>query len=242
VIDPHRAFTDWAMGGAPGEPPRVAAVHASVCSDCQSLVEAFDELSRIEIGASPLPALSQAGRNRRLGTVRFVRRPAAVAAAVLLVGTVAVALSGGVQPAGSEPSSRPSITEGVLGGAASATAQPTATAASDSVQPSASPSGSETDPEPTAAPTSIATPRPPVVVSTPRPTVLATASPTANPTPIPTPRPTAPPTPPPTPVPTPAPTPTPVPDDCADGVDNDGDLLIDAADPGCLLDGNEPSA
>jgi hypothetical protein len=48
------------------------------------------------------------------------------------------------------------------------------------------------------------------------------------------------PTPPPTPAPTPEP--TPVPDDCADFVDNDGDFLIDLADPGCLLDGNEASA
>jgi hypothetical protein len=33
-----------------------------------------------------------------------------------------------------------------------------------------------------------------------------------------------------------------VPDDCEDGVDNDGDSLIDVLDPGCLLDGNEASA
>jgi hypothetical protein len=33
-----------------------------------------------------------------------------------------------------------------------------------------------------------------------------------------------------------------MPDDCEDGVDNDGDSLIDVLDPGCLLDGNEVSA
>jgi hypothetical protein len=35
------------------------------------------------------------------------------------------------------------------------------------------------------------------------------------------------------PSPSPTPSPTPAPDDCADGIDNDGDSLIDAADPGC---------
>jgi hypothetical protein len=71
-------------------------------------------------------------------------------------------------------------------------------------------------------------------------------TPTPNPIPTPTPQITAeislPPgvTPAP-PTPTPIPTPTP-PDDCEDGVDNDGDLLIDELDPGCILDGNEASA
>jgi hypothetical protein len=40
----------------------------------------------------------------------------------------------------------------------------------------------------------------------------------------------------------PTPDATPQPDDCEDAVDNDGDTLIDGDDPGCLLDGNEPSA
>lgn len=244
MIDPHRAFTDWVIGGAPDDPPRIAAVHASACTDCLAMVEAFDELSRIDIGATSLPAISAAGRTPRLGARRLVRWPAAAVAAVLLVGTVVVALRGGLLPAGSEPSPRSVISEGVLGGAASADAEATATAtASASPQPSGSASEAAVDGEPTPAASSIAPPPPPVV-ATPQPTPAQTAAPTARPTPIPTPAPTAAPTPSPTVVPTPEPTPepTPVPDDCADGVDNDGDLLIDAADPGCLLDGDEPSA
>jgi hypothetical protein len=43
----------------------------------------------------------------------------------------------------------------------------------------------------------------------------------------------APPTPTPIPTPEPTPVPTPVPAACANGVDDDGDLLVDDADPGC---------
>jgi hypothetical protein len=49
------------------------------------------------------------------------------------------------------------------------------------------------------------------------------------------------PTPDPTPEPTPDPTPEP-PDDCADGIDNDDDLLTDFLDPGCILAGDEGAA
>jgi hypothetical protein len=73
--------------------------------------------------------------------------------------------------------------------------------------------------------------------------------PTPEPTPVPTPEPTPVPTPEPTPVPTveitpsPSPIETPVPtasasaavNECTDGIDNDGDGLIDLLDPGCLL-------
>jgi hypothetical protein len=243
MIDLHRAFTDWVIDGAPGEPQRVVAVHASACPECQALVEAFDELSRIEIGASPLPAMPAAVRRPRLAASRIERGPAAVFAAALLVGTAAVAFSNGVLPAGSQPTPRPAVTEGVLGGTASAGSDATATpTASESARPSASPSESADEPDPTAAASTIAPPPP--VVATPQPSVAPTAVPTARPTPIPTPRPTTPPTPSPTAVPTPEPTltPLPVPDDCQDGVDNDDDLLVDAADPGCLLNGNETSA
>jgi hypothetical protein len=67
---------------------------------------------------------------------------------------------------------------------------------------------------------------------TPRPPAAATPAPTARPTTAPTPIPATP-----TPVPTLAP--TPIPDDCEDGLDNDGDSLIDTLDPGCALTGNE---
>jgi hypothetical protein len=97
-------------------------------------------------------------------------------------------------------------------------------------------------PPPTAPPTALPTPGPsapePTAEPTPEPSV---PEPTAEPTPEPTtstPEPTSEPTPVPTPVPTPTPEPAAV-SECVDGVDNDGDLLIDALDPGCLLDDDE---
>ena len=93
---------------------------------------------------------------------------------------------------------------------------------------------------------------PPCPTPTPVPTDPPTPAPTPPPTPPPTPAPTPPPTPDPTPVPTPDPTPLPTPDptpmptlpadDCDDGVDNDGDLLADLLDPGCVLAGDESAA
>ena len=97
-------------------------------------------------------------------------------------------------------------------------------------------------PVPTVAPTPAPTP-PPTPVPTPVPTPAPTPPPTPDPTPVPTPAPTPPPTPDPTPVPTPDPTPEPPPpDNCADGIDNDGDLLVDLIDPGCLLADDENAA
>jgi hypothetical protein len=75
---------------------------------------------------------------------------------------------------------------------------------------------------PTPPPSSDPTVPPPPPV-TPEPTPLPPPPPTPEPTPVP---------PPPTPEPTPVPNPT---GECADGIDNDGDLLVDLVDPGCLL-------
>ena len=92
-------------------------------------------------------------------------------------------------------------------------------------------------PEPTVAPTPEPTPPPtpePTVAPTPEPTPPPTPEPTVEPTPEPTPEPTVEPTPEPTLAPTPEPTAAPV-SECADGIDNDGDQLVDLADPGCAL-------
>ena len=94
--------------------------------------------------------------------------------------------------------------------------------------PTAPPTPGPSAPEPTAEPTAEPTPGP----SVPEPTADPTPEPTTRPTR--TPEPTSEPTPVPTPVPTPTPQPPAV-DECVDGIDNDGDLLIDALDPGCLL-------
>jgi hypothetical protein len=109
------------------------------------------------------------------------------------------------------------------------------------VGPGSSPPGDASAPGPTPAPGSPATPAP-----TPVPGSPATPGPTPLPPP-PTPEPTLlppPPTPEPTllpPPPTPEPTPAPA-SECSDGVDNDGDLLTDLADLGCLLFDDESDA
>jgi len=79
---------------------------------------------------------------------------------------------------------------------------------------------------------------------TPSPSPAPSVEPAPTPTqpPTPTPAPTLDPTPAPTPEPTPDPTPDPPTSNCADGIDNDHDLLIDGLDPGCILDGDELSA
>jgi hypothetical protein len=241
MTDPHEAFADWVLDGAPDEPARVVAVHASACEACQAMIEAFDGLARIDLDAAPAWVPSGDARNVPATiSVMIARRSAAAVAVVLLVGAAAFAIRG-VPLAGSEPSPPAGALEGVLGGQVSPTATPTPSP-TGSVQPTPSPSATATlapTPAPpivTPPPQADVTPRP----ATSRPSIAATPAPTSVATPIPTPQPTAAPTLPPTPVPTPEA--TPIPDDCEDGIDNDGDLLVDLADPGCLLDGNEPSA
>lgn len=108
--------------------------------------------------------------------------------------------------------------------------------------PSLSTTGPSTIPVPT-APTIT---RPPAASPTlALPTLVPTLVPaTPTPTPIPptpTPAPTAvpPPTPAPTPELTPEPSPSVVVSNCLDGIDNDGDSLVDYEDPGCVLFGDE---
>jgi len=126
---------------------------------------------------------------------------------------------------------------------------PTATPGDPGAEPSPGNTpdpGGEPTPAPTPPPSAPPTPGPSAPEPTAEPTPEPSApEPTAEPTPEPSaPEPTAEPTPEPTPVPTPAPTPTSTPqppavNECVDGIDNDGDLLIDALDPGCLLDDDE---
>ena len=247
MIDPHRAFTEWILDGATDDLSRTTAVHASACSDCRCLVEAFDELSRIEVGAVPLVAGQAYVKPRRRLPGGVLRWATGAATAALLVGTLGLALADRTASPSSGASERPQrVTEGVLGGEAFAEETATATAtATGTASPSPLPSPSEPGAEPQRSdpPPAPATPIP-TVVAAPLPTARITPPPALAPTPLPTPEATAVPTPPPTPVPTPVPTPdaTPQPDDCEDAVDNDGDTLIDGDDPGCLLDGNEPSA
>lgn len=93
-------------------------------------------------------------------------------------------------------------------------------------------------PEPTPEPTSPATPGAEPTSPAPSPTAAPATPPPSSTEPSPTATPSPADTPSPTPQPTPSATPEPTapsPNACADGIDNDGDGLIDLLDPGCLL-------
>jgi hypothetical protein len=236
--DPHRRFREWAMSGAPGEPLRDVALHASLCAGCTTLMAALDQLSAIDAGQAPLPPAVLAEREPAPGarrTGRYAAAFAGVAIAAVLIGFGGALL---LQLRGVPGSADGTPAQAVLAGTGRPSATPeTQSSASPTPTPTSAPTASPT-PVPQVAGPPAATPRP----ATPRPT--ATARPTNRPSASPTPSTQATPTPTlaPTPTAVPTPTPTPAPDDCADGIDNDGDTLVDGLDPGCVLDGNEPSA
>jgi outer membrane biosynthesis protein TonB len=235
MTDPHRSFAQWLYDGALDEPPRVGALHASVCTECRHLIGAFDALAQVDVAAIPPPAMSVTPRRDPVMSVAGVARwSAGLASVATLVAVVALAVD--QRPPIATPLASPTqesgINEGVLGGEATPAATPSGSATpTNSATPVATPSPAPpiAVPPPVAPPppTPIATPRP-TVAATPIPSLIPTPSPTVAPTPLPTPEPTA--------------VPTPVPDDCEDGIDNDGDELIDALDPGCVLTGDEASA
>jgi len=229
--DPHDRFTAWLTAGAPGEPPRDAAIHASGCAGCQRLVAAFDALLAIDAGAADVPPRGLADPGRPRGATMRVARVAAGAAAVVLVGTAftigvgsLLPRTNGGAPIGALATSTPAG-EGVLAGAGGPgeTAQPEPSPTATASQPDVTATPSPTDgaastipPAPVITPPPVFTP--PVVTPRPSAAPKPTAAPTqpapthvpATPTPIPTPAPTSVPTPVPTEVPpTPAPTPPP---------------------------------
>lgn len=250
--EPHERFAEWlaARGNrADEDPPRDLALHAAGCERCLRAATAMDTLRLIDVGAVTLPPLRVVVNGDGCGKlVRVARYAVAATALVLLAGSMAIGSSwlGAIRPTDST-GLRPTTGEGVLAGvpSTSATPRPTPTAsASLSARPSPSARASDApadDPAPTFAnPDPTFQPPPP-----PPPTVAPTVAPSATPVPTRTAAPT--PTSPPTPIPTstpppPTPTPTPTLDDCEDGIDNDGDLLVDGLDPGCVLDGDEVSA
>jgi hypothetical protein len=260
MTDLHDRFGAWLTDGARADLPRDAALHAAACDECRRDTAAFDALLAIDPGAASLPPVT-AGRGSRAVAppVRIIRAAAAVVAVLLLavsVGIGAGSLLGGARSgAGSTLGSPTPRGEGVLGNAGGPQSTDSADPReSSSVRPTESPA---TSAEPSGAPAAatpppafptfrpVVTPGPTAVtppIGTPPPsaTSAATPAPTALPSGPPSPTLVATPEPPPTEVPTPAP--TPAPDDCEDGLDNDGDFLIDILDPGCLLTGDEASA
>jgi hypothetical protein len=253
IADPHLRFNAWLVAGAEGELARDLALHASVCGICVPRVAALDLLTAVDTGRASVPVLLRptfrpAGLR---GVGRFVAAFAGVTVAAALIGLAGSQLielrGAGDGASKADPGETPG--QAVLGGTGRSSPTPSQTEPSETPAPSAAASTAEAStptalatPAPFPAPGSQSTPRP----ATPRPSASASASasprPVATPTPVASPVPTPTPTATPTDTPTPEATPTPAPDDCADGIDNDGDTFIDGLDPGCVLDGNEPSA
>jgi hypothetical protein len=255
----HDAFDAWIAAGGREDPPRDVALHASGCDGCLRLAMSFDALLAIDLGLAPPPPLRAAPVSSLSGgPMRVARSVAAAVAVILVIGAGAMVGANAFQPRVSDAVAQPTplpVAEGVLGGAGgpSPTPSPTDTPAqSSSAKATESPTATPT-PRPIAAnatpnptmgggPPPVST-TPAAPIPTPRPTAAPTSAPSAGPTPAPpTPSPTPVPTPEPTPPPTPEPTPTP---ECSDGVDNDGDGLIDYGfdllvnDPGCLTAGDD---
>lgn len=264
TTDPHERFAGWLAAGAADDPPRDLALHASACNECLSRAAAVDALSSVDPGVAPEPPLHVGVAPRRTGLVPVARAAAGFATLGLLGAAMIVAANALLvdrSQGGTAGESDASPVEGVLGAAFEPTQTPEAASASPS--PSDEPSD-EASPEPTPspqtsrAPTQIG-PAPPAVTipaGTPRPTPAPptsgpTRAPSTMPTPSPDPAPTSTPTPVPTPTPPPTPPPTPTPEptpsepsassaaSCTNGVDDDGDLLVDQLDPGCVLGSKE---
>ena len=226
----HQRFREWLLAGAPGEPPRDAALHASACDRCLRDVAAMDALRVVDVAGAELPLLpAGAPRPMRSPGVRALRALSGVTAVGLLVlaamiGAGALRENTSGPGVASDPTQSPDG-EGILAGgptftpAASANAPSPTASADQSAGTSGEPTASEVAGEATPTQPPFVAPPPPAV--TPGPTAAITPPPTAAPTPVPTVAPTDPPTatpsptvaatPTPTPVPTPVPTATPPP-------------------------------
>ena len=232
-MDPHERFAEWLAAGAEGDPPRDAALHASMCDDCMRSASAFDSLQAIDPGAAPLPPLGAlaSGGMTAFGAARIGVGAFAV---ILLAASVTIGATGLLRQTQSAAEASSTPGGDVLGGAPSPRStqrlpSPTPTASTASTSPATSPVSQATAavPNATVAPT-----------QAPAPVTLEPPPPTAEPT-EPPPSASEPPPPTPSPTPTPSPSPTPTPDpspapQCSNGLDDDGDLLADfPLDLGC---------
>lgn len=188
--EPHQRFHDWLTAGADGEPPRDAAVHASVCGACHQSIAALDLLAIVNTGLAAMPPAPTGREHGRLVMVGRLLGATAILFSAAILGIGVSQLIGVSQPNGPVAQASPTPEQSVLG--ATATPIPSATAEGS---PSSEPTAQETltplgTPVPTQAPPA-ATPFP---RRTPVPTPIATAVPTPSPTetPIPTPVPTPP--------------------------------------------------
>ena len=221
----HRRFHEWLSSGAEGDPPRDLAVHASVCDGCRRSIAAFDRLAGINPGLASMPAEPTGSERGALATASRLLAATAVLLSAAVLGVGVSQLIGVEHSGGTVAQASPTPNQNVLGGAA--TSEPSHEAPPASAQETLTPLG---PPDPTAQPHPGATPIP--WRSTPRPIPTPVPTPIVLPSDTPIPSESATPVPTESPTPTPDPTATPVPQ-CSDGVDNDGDLLIDLQDPGC---------
>ena len=265
----HEGFGAWLTDGARDHLPRDIAVHASACPDCLRVAGAFDALAFVDTGAAAELPMQSVPRRAPRGGLPGVARAVAGIAAVVTIGAAGFVAANGLAPraaAGPPTGGAEETPEGVLGGifdpetpagspsdgatpgsseTEEAEASPSATTPAPTAFAGSSPGPSfgvlPTPPGPSFSGSPSTSPAPSLrPSSTPAPTPPATSAPTPVATPVPTPVPTPDPTPTPEPTPeaTPEPTPAPTPQ-CSDGIDNDGDLLVDMLDPGCTSPGDD---
>jgi len=201
--DLHDRFVSWLLAGALGDPPRDAAIHASLCAECGRWIAAYDALRGIDPGRAPLPRSRGVPMPQRYGW-RTAGRLAAATGSLVVIGGAATLGVTQLMHAGEDPA------QGVLAatGTPGATPRPATgvggeVTAGDTASPSvtATASPNSRSPEPTLRVTRLpvppsSTPRstpahavstPTVKPATPTPTPTASASPsptaTASPTP-----------------------------------------------------------
>jgi hypothetical protein len=219
VNEAHRRFHAWLTAGAEGEPPRDAAVHASVCAACAHEIEALDRLAGVNTGLASAPA-EPIGRERgRLAVAGRLLGATAVLFSAAIFGVGVSQLIGMTHTGG--PVAQASNTPGqsVLG--ATATSQPAPEASpvpGETPRETLTPLGTPIPTHPLPAVTPIPwRPAPPTPIATPLstpsglPSQSLAATPSATSVPTPTALPSDTPTPVPTDTPTPVPSDTPVP-------------------------------
>jgi hypothetical protein len=228
--DLHAAFSAWLAGGAADEPGRDLALHGAYCPECRAGMAALDLLQLIDTGRAPLPPSRQTVPRDRRRTAGLLLAGAASAGLLALVVAGWTLRPIPASLAAGSPSPVQEVLGGIGGGEPASAGPVQSDAAGESVDPTATAAPRTAGPSPLAQPA--ASPVPSDQFRTARPTETETPDRTRRPTGSPTPSET----------PQPTPTRIALPDDCENGLDDDGDTLIDLLDPGCLLDGNEASA
>ena len=217
--DRHQRFQAWLAAGAEGDPPRDAAVHASVCDTCGRSIAALDRLAVVDFGRAPMPVALALGGKEFAGAARLASVAAAALVGAAILGSGVTQLFGTPRADGPVAQASRTPDQGVLGETATAQASPSgALSPGETIDSAATPSattqpvgGATAKPGRPVWPT--ATPRPSTPGATPAPTGTPSPVPTATPVPTdtPSPVPTATPVPTDTPSPVPTPTPTPIP-------------------------------